>query len=114
MNVVFESSPVVEQVSFDPRSNEIHAFIAGIEHVFPLSAIPEEDFESVSSIVGFAIGCEGAVVVCKHREGSETCPCAWLWLKAILTFAARMTLWFVATTLYQPLVTRYRHSCEFV
>ena len=46
MNVVFESSPVVEQVSFDPRSNEIHAFIAGIEHVFPLSAIPEEDFES--------------------------------------------------------------------
>ena len=36
------------------------------------------------------------------------------WLKAILTFAARMTLWFAATTLYQPLVTRYCHSCEFV
>ena len=34
------------------------------------------------------------------------------WLKAILTFAARMTLWFEPTTLYKLLVTRYRHSCE--
>jgi len=80
MNVVFESSPVVEQVSFDLRSNEIHAFIAGIEHVFPLSAIPEENFESASPIVGFAIGCEGAVVVCKHRDGSETWLPADMWL----------------------------------
>ena len=72
MNVVFESSPVVEQVSFDPRSNEIHTLIAGIEFAFPLSEIPEEDFESASPIVGFAIGCEGAIVVCKHRDGSET------------------------------------------
>ena len=80
MNVVFESSPAVEQVSFDPRSNEIHAFITGIEHVFPLSAIPEEDFESASPIVGFAIGCEGAVVVCKHRDGSETWLPADMWL----------------------------------
>ena len=59
MNVVFEPSPVVEQVSFDPRSNEIHTLIAGIEFAFPLSEIPEEDFESASPIVGFAIGCEG-------------------------------------------------------
>jgi hypothetical protein len=80
MNVVFESSPVVEQVSFDPRSNEIHALIAGIEFVFPLSNIPEEDFESASPIVGFAIGCEGAVVVCKHRDGSETWLPADMWL----------------------------------
>jgi hypothetical protein len=36
------------------------------------------------------------------------------WLKAILTFAARMTLWFAATTLYHSLVTRYCHWCEFV
>ena len=80
MNVVFESSLVVEQVSFDPRSNEIHALIAGIEFAFPLSEIPEEDFESASPIVGFAIGCEGAVVVCKHRDGSETWLPADMWL----------------------------------
>ena len=80
MNVVFESRPVVEQVSFDPRSNEIHALIAGIEHAFPLSAIPEDDFESSSPIIGFAIGCEGAVVVCKHRDGSETWLPADMWL----------------------------------
>ena len=80
MNVVFESSPVVEQVSFDPRSNEIHALIAGIEFAFPLSEIPEEDFESASPIVGFAIGCDGAVVVCKHRDGSETWLPADMWL----------------------------------
>jgi hypothetical protein len=78
--VVFESSPVVEQVSFDPRSNEIHALIAGIEFAFPLSNIPEEDFESASPIIGFAIGCEGAVVVCKHRDGSETWLPADMWL----------------------------------
>jgi hypothetical protein len=80
MNVVFESSPVVEQVSFDPRSNEINALIAGIEFAFPLSEIPEEDFESASPIVGFAIGCEGAIVVCKHRDGSETWLPADMWL----------------------------------
>jgi hypothetical protein len=80
MNVVFESSPVVEQVSFDPRSNEINALIAGIEFAFPLSEIPEEDFESASPIIGFAIGCEGAVVVCKHRDGSETWLPADMWL----------------------------------
>ena len=80
MNVVFESSPVVEQVSFDPRSNEIHALIAGIEFAFPLSNIPEEDFESTSPIIGFTIGCEGAVVVCKHRDGSETWLPADMWL----------------------------------
>ena len=80
MNVVFESSPVVEQVSFDPRSNEIHALIAGIEFAFPLSNIPEEDFESTSPIIGFAIGCEGTVVVCKHRDGSETWLPADMWL----------------------------------
>ena len=80
MNVVFESSPVVEQVSFDPRSNEIHALIAGIEFAFPLSEIPEEDFESASPIIGFAIGCKGAVVVCKHRDGSETWLPADMWL----------------------------------
>lgn len=80
MNVVFESSPVVEQVSFDPRSNEINALIAGIEFAFPLSEIPEEDFESASPIVGFTIGCEGAVVVCKHRDGSETWLPADMWL----------------------------------
>ena len=80
MNVVFESSPVVEQVSFDPRSNEIHTLIAGIEFAFPLSEIPEEDFESASPIVGFAIGCEGAIVICKHRDGSETWLPADMWL----------------------------------
>jgi hypothetical protein len=80
MNVVFELCPVVEQVSFDPRSNQIHALIAGIEFAFPLSEIPEEDFESASPIVGFAIGCEGAVVVCKHRDGSETWLPADMWL----------------------------------
>ena len=80
MNVVFESSPVVEQVSFDPRSNEIHALIAGIEFAFPLSEIPEEDFESASPIIGFVIGCEGTVVVCKHRDGSETWLPADMWL----------------------------------
>jgi hypothetical protein len=80
MNVVFESSSVVEQVLFDPRSNEIHALIAGIEFAFSLSEIPEEDFESASPIIGFAIGCEGAVVVCKHRDGSETWLPADMWL----------------------------------
>ena len=80
MNVVFESNPVVEQVAFDPRSNETHALIAGIRLAFQLSAIPEEDFESASPIVGFAIGCEGAIVVCKHRDGSETWLPADMWL----------------------------------
>ena len=81
MNVVFESSPVVEQVSFDPRSNEIHTLIAGIEFAFPLSGIPEEDFESASPIVGFSIGCEGVVIVCKHRDGAETWLPADMWLQ---------------------------------
>jgi hypothetical protein len=80
MNVVFESIPVVDQVFFNPQSNEIHVLIAGIEFALPLSKIPEEDFESASPILGFSIGCEGAVVVCKHRDGAETWLPADMWL----------------------------------
>jgi hypothetical protein len=73
-------APWSSKSRFDPRSNEIHALIAGIEFAVPLSEIPEEDFESASPIIGFAIRCEGAVVVCKHRDGSETWVPADMWL----------------------------------
>ena len=81
MNVVFETdSVVVSRVWFDPRDGEIHAEIAGMDHSIPLGKIPDEDFESPSPIIAFQTGCEGAVVVCKHRGGKETWLPADMWL----------------------------------
>lgn len=81
MNVAFETDlVVVNHVWFDPRDGEIHAEIAGIDHSIPLEKIPDEDFESLTPIIAFQIGCEGAVVVCKHRDGNETWLPADMWL----------------------------------
>ncbi len=81
MNVIFEpESAVVGHVWFDPRDSHIHAEIAGIDRFIPLKQIPDEDFESSAPIVAFRVGCEGSVVVCRHRDGKETWLPADMWL----------------------------------
>ena len=55
-NVVLESSPVAEQVSFNPQSDDIPGGIAGIAFAFPLSTIPEGDFEPTSYQKQLAFG----------------------------------------------------------
>lgn len=81
MNVAFETESVaIGRVWFDPRDGNIHAEIAGIDYSIPLGNIPDEDFESESPIVAFQTGCEGTVVVCRHRDGKETWLPADMWL----------------------------------
>ena len=81
MNVIFEpESIVVGHVWFNPRDSLLHAEIAGIDHSIPLKQIPEDDFESSAPIVAFHVGCEGTVIVCRHRDGKETWLPADMWL----------------------------------
>jgi len=81
MIVAFEpNSPVIGHVWFDPGSSLLHVEIAGIDRSVPLNQIPEDDFESSAPIVGFSLGCDGAVVVCRHQDGQETWLPADMWL----------------------------------
>jgi hypothetical protein len=53
-----------------------------------MASIPDDDFESTSPVVGFKIGCGGAVVVCSHKDGQETWLPADMWLPGGFTAAA--------------------------
>ena len=89
MNVAFETDSVtVQNVWFDPRAGQLHAVISGIDYELPLDRIPDEDFESPAPVVGFAAGCGGAVVVCRHQDGAETWLPADMWLPGGFTGAA--------------------------
>jgi hypothetical protein len=89
MNVAFETKSVtVQNVWFDPRSGHLHAVISGIDYSLPLAQIPDADFESGAPVVGFATGCGGSVIVCRHQDGAETWLPADMWLPGGFTASA--------------------------
>ncbi len=81
MNVAFETdSVIVQHVWFDPEAGQLRAVISRIDYALPLARIPHEDFESSTPVVGFATGCGGAVVLCRHQDGVEAWLPADMWL----------------------------------
>lgn len=81
MNVVLDdTAPTATKVWFDPQfgtlSVEIDSAIASIE----FARIPKTDFESTASVSEFSLGCQGAVVICHHRDGAETWLPVDMWL----------------------------------
>jgi len=81
MNVTLDKTvTAANRVWYDPRTDLIHAEIAGVDHAIPLSKLPEEDFESQASISGFALGQGGAVIVLRHVDGAETWFPSDMWL----------------------------------
>ena len=81
MNVTFETEAVkVQNAWFDFQEGKLHAVISGIDYSIPLREIPDDDFESAAPLTGFAIGCDGTVIVCRHQDGMETWLPADMWL----------------------------------
>ncbi|MEZ4866731.1 MAG: hypothetical protein R3C14_35755 [Caldilineaceae bacterium] len=81
MNVdISLAEPVATRVWFDIRSSSLLVEIDGIVAGLDFRLIPEEDFESASPVIKFSLGCEGSVVICYHRDGSESWLPVDMWL----------------------------------
>ncbi len=81
MNVdISLAEPVATRVWFEFKSLllfvEINSIVTGIE----FQLIPESDFESSTPVTKFELGYEGTVVICHHRDGSETWLPVDMWL----------------------------------
>lgn len=72
--------PAATRVWFEVRSSRLSVEIDGIVTSIDFRLIAEEDFESSAPVVKFAIGCEGTVAVCHHRDGAETWLPVDMWL----------------------------------
>lgn len=71
---------VAARVWYDSRSGLLCTEIAGIVRGVPFDKIPDADFESASPVVHFSLANDGAVVVCRHRDGSDTWLPVDMWL----------------------------------
>jgi hypothetical protein len=67
-------------VWYDSLTGLLSVDIAGVVYSIDFAQIPDDDFESKAPVIAFATGCEGAVVVCRHRDGKETWLPVDMWL----------------------------------
>jgi hypothetical protein len=65
---------------YDAHSGLLQVEIDGVVSGLKFADIPDHDFESSAPVVGFSLGCEGAVVVCHHQDGAETWLPVDMWL----------------------------------
>ena len=82
MNVAIgnERELPASRVWYDPGAGLLHVEIDGVSHTLEFARIPDNDFESPAPVVGFSIGCGGAVVLCRHQDGAETWLPVDMWL----------------------------------
>jgi hypothetical protein len=65
---------------YDAQSGLLQVEIDGVVSGLKFADIPDHDFESLAPVVRFSLGCEGAVVVCHHQDGTETWLPVDMWL----------------------------------
>jgi hypothetical protein len=75
-----QAEPVATHIWYDALSALLYVEIDGIAQGIDFCQIPADDFESSAPVVGFALGQQGAVVVCRHRDDAETWLPVDLWL----------------------------------
>ena len=81
MNVAIGSEQAVAtRVWYDAQTRSLSVEMAGVVYSLEFARIPDDDFESPTPVVGFAIGCEGTVVVCRHQDAAETWLPVDMWL----------------------------------
>jgi len=83
MNVVIsiDKQTRAEKVWYNVSDRKIWLqFSDNFMNSLELSAISEEDFESVTPIVRFSLGQEESVVICHHQDGNETWLPVDMWL----------------------------------
>lgn len=74
------AEPIATRVWFEQRTKLLSVEINGIVESINFGDILQEDFESTTPIVKFALGQEGSVVICYHRDGEETWLPVDMWL----------------------------------
>jgi hypothetical protein len=74
------AEPVATRVWFETKSALLCVEIDGVVQSIDFRQIPEEDFESSTPVVKFELGQGGTVVVCHHRDGTETWLPVDMWL----------------------------------
>ena len=60
------------KVWFDASTGRLCVEAAGFVNGIEFSRIPEGDFESVTPVSSFAVGHQGATIICRHKDGKET------------------------------------------
>jgi hypothetical protein len=81
MNVAIGSEEkIATRVWYDTHTGLLMVDMAGVVYPLEFSRIPDDDFESSSPVVGFSIGSEGSVVVCRHADNAETWLPVDMWL----------------------------------
>ena len=69
-----------ERVWYDASTKKLFVQAKDFVNAIEFGLIPEDDFESGSSVISFSIGSEGATVICHHKDGQETWLPADMWL----------------------------------
>ena len=69
-----------ERVWYDVSTQKLFIQAKDFVNAIPFAAIPEDDFESRSSVTSFSIGQNGATVICRHKDGAETWLPVDMWL----------------------------------
>ncbi len=81
MNVDFSAADLVaEKVWYDASTGRLCLAAGGYQNGIMLAQIPDADFESATPIARFSLGQKGSVVVCHHKDGTETWLPVDLWL----------------------------------
>ncbi|PAW71911.1 MAG: hypothetical protein B9S26_14995 [Opitutia bacterium Tous-C4FEB] len=81
MNVDFSAADLVaEKVWYDAGTGRLCLSAGAYQNGIPLAQIPDADFESTAPIGSFSLGQNGAVVICHHKDGTETWLPVDLWL----------------------------------
>lgn len=81
MNAVADlAAQTATEVWFDPRLRTLSVKIDGVVASIDFARIPKADLESVTPVVEFSLGCQGAVIVCRHSDGAETWLPVDMWL----------------------------------
>lgn len=71
---------VAEKVWYDAGTGRLCLSAGAYQNGIPLAQIPDADFESTTPIGSFSLGQNGAVVICHHKDGTETWLPVDLWL----------------------------------
>jgi hypothetical protein len=81
MNVVFSSETLkAERVWFDATTARLYVQSGDFVNSIDFSKIPDADFDSKTPVNRFSLGQSGSVVVCHHKDGSETWLPTDLWV----------------------------------
>lgn len=78
-----------QRVWYDASTKKLFIQSKDFVNAIDFESIPEDDFESASSVTRFSLRHKGATVICHHKDGVETWLPIDIWLPGGFTPKAR-------------------------